>query len=160
MATDLCETASHIAAPMQAPRQAPRQAPNATAAQPVYSTRLARGAYSEESARTSLSSGESPSTLAVPDSGRERRLAAKERAAAMASSADQLDANAAVHAARCAGGRAASKESDISLRCSSTHHVLSRPASQPASQPAGRPAGRPASQPASSSSAPACVEVS
>ena len=76
------------------------------AARPVYGMRLAKGGCSAESAKTSLSSGVSPSTLAVPDSGSERRLAAKDCAAAMASCADQRDANAAMHAARCAGGAA------------------------------------------------------
>ena len=42
-----------------------------------YGMRLARGSCSEESARTSLRSGMSPSTSAVPDKGRARRLAAK-----------------------------------------------------------------------------------
>ena len=57
----LFETSSHIAVPVQAP--------NATAAKPIHGMRLTRGGCSEESARTSLSSAESPSTLAVPDSG-------------------------------------------------------------------------------------------
>ena len=63
-----------------------------------------RGGCSAESARTSLRSGMSPSTLAVPDKGRERRLAAKVRAAAKARSAEQRNTKAAVQAARCAGG--------------------------------------------------------
>ena len=48
----------------------------------AYGMRLARGGCSAESARTSLRSGMSPSTLVVPDKGRERRLAAKVRAPA------------------------------------------------------------------------------
>ena len=51
--------------------------------------RLARGGSRDDSARMSLSSGGSPSTLAVPRRGRERRLAAKARAAAKESRADQ-----------------------------------------------------------------------
>ena len=42
----------------------------------------------------SLSSGDSPSTLAVPPRGKERRLVAKARAAAKESKADQRKAKA------------------------------------------------------------------
>ena len=45
----------------------------------------------------------SPSTLAVPDKGRETRLAAKVCAAAKARNTNQRNTKAAVHAARCAG---------------------------------------------------------
>ena len=44
----------------------------------------------------SLSSGDSPSTLAAPPRGKERRLAAKARAAAKESKADQREAKAEV----------------------------------------------------------------
>ena len=50
--------------------------------------RLARGGGADASARRSLRSGGSPSTLAAPESGRERRLVAKARTAAKASRAD------------------------------------------------------------------------
>ena len=56
--------------------------------------RLARGGSKDDSARMSLSSGGSPSTLVVPPRGRERRLAAKARAAAKESRADQRAAKA------------------------------------------------------------------
>ena len=60
----------------------------------------------------SLMRGDSPSTFAVPEMGRERRLAAKERAAAKARSADQRSANAEAHAARDGSGPASSKQPD------------------------------------------------
>ena len=55
---------------------------------PGYGKRLARGGGADGSARRSLRRGGSPSTLAAPESGRERRLLAKARAAAHASRAD------------------------------------------------------------------------
>ena len=54
--------------------------------------RLARGGDWEESARMSLSNEASPSTLAVPERGKTRRLAAKALAAANDSKADQREA--------------------------------------------------------------------
>ena len=50
--------------------------------------RLAKGGEADGSARRSLRSGGSPSTLSAPESGKERRLVAKARAAAKASRAD------------------------------------------------------------------------
>ena len=57
---------------------------------------------SADSAMRSLRRGAFPSTLAVPDSGTERRLAANDRAAAKASSADQRRANRCDRCARSA----------------------------------------------------------
>ena len=61
---------------------------------------------SVKSARRSLRRGASPSTLAVAESGKERRLAAKDRATAKASSADHCRASADVNTARGATGAA------------------------------------------------------
>ena len=47
-----------------------------------HARRLACGGCAVESVRMSLRGGSSPSTLAVPVTGKESRLAAKERAAA------------------------------------------------------------------------------
>ena len=56
----------------------------------AHARRLAKGGgASAESARRSLISGESPSTLAVADKGRPSKLERKARAAAHASSPDQ-----------------------------------------------------------------------
>ena len=55
----------------------------------LHGRRLAMGGGMAESTRTSLRSGGSPSTLAVPPSGSDRRLAAKVRAAAKEMRDDQ-----------------------------------------------------------------------
>ena len=59
-----------------------RRAPAAQSSHTRYARRDARGGDSAESARTSLSKGDSPSTLAVLEIGKESELAAKDLAAA------------------------------------------------------------------------------
>ena len=73
----------------------------------------------------------SPSTLAVPDKGRERRLAAKVRAAAKARSADQRNTKAAVHAARWAGRAARALLRARSLTNSAAWGLQRPPTSMP-----------------------------
>ena len=75
-----------------------------------YRGRLEMGGGSAESARRSLRRGASPSTLAVAASGKERRLAAKDRAAAKASSADHRRESADVTVARVATGAARARD--------------------------------------------------
>ena len=58
------------------------RAPAAQSSHTRYARREARGGDSAESARTSLSKGDSPSTLAVLEIGKESKLAAKDLAAA------------------------------------------------------------------------------
>ena len=61
--------------------------------------REANGSVSEQSARTSLKRGASPSRFAVLEMGSHNKLAAKERAAGMERSPDHRDTKAATHAA-------------------------------------------------------------
>ena len=68
--------------------------------------RLSRGGSREDSARMSLSSGGSPSTLAVPPRGKERRLAAKARAAVKESGADHRAVKAEMLGPRAEAGAA------------------------------------------------------
>ena len=58
--------------------------------------REVNGGASDESARTSLKRGASPSRFAVLEMGRDSKLAAKERAAAMERSPDHRVAKAAI----------------------------------------------------------------
>ena len=111
----------------------PLRGPSAHALSPGNRLRHAtgKGGCSEESARTSLRSGMSPSTLAVPDKGRERRLAAKVRAAAKARSADQRNTKAAVHAARWAGRAARALLRARSLTNSAAWGLQRPPTSMP-----------------------------
>ena len=74
------------------------------AARAAHTRRLARGGSEAESASMSLNGGSSPSTFAVPVSGSDRRLAAKERAAAKDKSADHRRVNAEMAAALEGGG--------------------------------------------------------
>ena len=74
------------------------------AARAAHTRRLARGGSETESASMSLNGGSSPSTFAVPVSGSDRRLAAKERAAAKDKSADHRRVNAEMAAALEGGG--------------------------------------------------------
>ena len=74
------------------------------AARAAHARRLARGGSEAESASMSLNGGSSPSTFAVPVSGSDRRLAAKERAAAKYKSADHRRVNAEMAAALEGGG--------------------------------------------------------
>ena len=62
--------------------------------------REVNGGASDESARTSLKRGASPSRFAVLEMGRDSKLAAKERAAAMERSPDHRVTKAATQAAR------------------------------------------------------------
>ena len=68
------------------------------------------GGGSAESARRSLRREASPSTLAVAASGKKSRLAAQDRAAAKASSADHRMASADATAARVATGAARARD--------------------------------------------------
>ena len=89
-----------------------------------------RSYCSAESATMSLTRGDSPSTFAVPETGRERR-AAKERAAAKARSADQRSANAEVHAARDAAGAARARHRASSLTNRAAWRLQRPPTSRP-----------------------------
>ena len=76
----------------------------------LHGRRLAMGGGMAESTRTSLRSGGSPSTLAVPPSGSDRRLAAKVRAAAKEMRDDQRSVKAEVAAARQVAGTARARQ--------------------------------------------------
>jgi len=93
--------------------------------------RLAMGGGSAESSRTSLRRGACPSTLAVPHSGKERRLATKDRAAAKDSSTDQRKANADAVAARVATGAARARLRASSLTNSTALGEHRPPTSMP-----------------------------
>ena len=102
------------------------------------------GGGSAESARRSLRRGASPWTLAVADGGKERKLAAKDRAAAKASSAGHRRASADVTAARVATGAARARDRASSLTNSAAcgdHRALARSANRkdaPAVMPLSR----------------------
>ena len=69
------------------------RAPAAQSSHTCYARREARGGDSAESARTSLSKGDSPSTLAVLEIGKESKLAAKDLAAATGNNPDHRPTN-------------------------------------------------------------------
>ena len=76
----------------------------------LHRRRLAMGGGMAESTRTSLRAGGSPSTLAAPPSGSDRRLAAKVRAAAKEMGDDQRSVKAEVAAARQVAGTARARQ--------------------------------------------------
>ena len=86
----------------------------------------ARGGDSAESARTSLSKGDSPSTLAVLGIGKESKLAAKDLAAATDNNPDHRPTKAAIVAARCRG-RAARARARANNRTKLAASALQRP---------------------------------
>ena len=68
----------------------------------THAVRLASGGGAAESTKSSVRSGALPSTSAMPPSGREERLVAKDLAAARESTADQCRKQAVMHASRSA----------------------------------------------------------
>ena len=74
--------------------------------------REVNGGVSDESARTSLKRGASPSRFAVLEMGRDSKLAAKERAAAMERSPDHRVTKAATQAARWVTAALRAKQAD------------------------------------------------
>ena len=80
-------------------RPSATRAPAAQSSHTCYARREARGGDSAESARTSLSKGHSPSTLAVLEIGKESKLAAKDLAAATDNNPDHRPTKAAIVAA-------------------------------------------------------------
>ena len=91
-----------------------------------YARGEARGGDSAESARTSLSKGGSPPTLAVLEIGRESKLAAKDLAAATGNNPDHRPTTAAMVAARYRG-RAVRARARANNRTKLAASALQRP---------------------------------